>query len=140
MVVARHRPDRRPGSQSERGSASLEIAILGPALLLLIFAVIQAGLWFYARNLALAAAQEGVDAARGYQTSSNAGVTRAQAFLQRVAGDSLQASTVSAAGSTPTTVRIEVRGRCLSVWPGVPGWPVHQSAVGPVERFTVNQP
>ena len=44
----------------DRGSASLEIAILAPALLLLTFVVVQAGLWFYARNLALAAAQEGV--------------------------------------------------------------------------------
>ncbi len=140
MVVARHRPDRRSGSQSERGSASLEIAILGPALLLMIFAVIQAGLWFYARNLALAAAQEGVDAARGYQASSDAGLTRAQAFLQRAAGDSLRDTTISAAGSTSTTVRIEVHGRCLSVLPGLPGLPVHQSAQGPVERFTVNQP
>ena len=34
----------------------MEIAILGPALLLLIFSIVQAGLWFYARNLALAAA------------------------------------------------------------------------------------
>lgn len=130
----------RTGSPSERGSASLEIAILGPALLLAIFAVVQAALWFYARNLALAAAQEGLDAARAYQASSDAGVTRAQSFLQRAAGDSLQAATVSASASTPTTVRIEVRGRSLSVIPGMSGIPVSQSAQGPVERFTVNQP
>ena len=138
--MARHPIARRNGDQSDRGSASLEIAILGPALLLLIFGVVQAGLWFYARNLAFAAAQEGVDAGRGYQASSNAGVTRAQSFLQRTAGDSLQAATVNASGSTPTSVRIEVRGRSLSVIPGLPGIPVSQSAQGPVERFTVKQP
>ena len=138
--MARHLAERRTGSQSERGSASLEIAILGPALLLLIFGVVQAGLWFYARNLALAAAQEGVDAARAYHASGDAGVTRAQSFLERAAGDSVQGATVSASGSTPTTVRIEVRGRSLSVIPGMSGIPINQSAQGPVERFTVNQP
>lgn len=124
--MARHPVARRKGSQLERGSASLEIAILGPALLLLIFGVVQVALWFYARNLALAAAQEGVDAARGYRATSDAGVTRAQSFLQRAAGDSLQGATVSASGSTPTTVRIEVRGRSLSVLPGLPGLSVTQ--------------
>jgi Flp pilus assembly protein TadG len=139
-VVAVYPANRRKGIQLDRGSASLEIAILGPALLLLIFGLVQAALWFYARNLALAAAQEGADAARGYQASTDAGVTRAESFLQRAAGDSLQSATVSSSGSTPTTVRIEVRGRSLSVIPGLPGLPVFQFAQVPVERFTVNQP
>lgn len=140
MVVNARLTHRRTGSQPERGSVSLEIAILGPALLLAIFAVVQAGLWFHARSLALAAAQEGVDAGRTYQASEDAGVVRAEAFLERTAGDSLRTTTVSAAGSTPTTVRIEVRGRSLSVLPGLPGILVKQAAQGPVERFTVSQP
>ena len=131
---------RRRDLKRESGSASLEIAILGPALLLVIFAVIQAGMWFSARNLALAAAQEGVDASRGYQASSAAGVARAESFLRRAAGDTLQAVTVSAAGSSATAVRIEVRGRCLSLIPGLAGPPVTQSAQGPVERFTSDRP
>jgi len=128
---------RRP-SRPDAGSAGLEIAILGPALLLLVFTVVQAGLWFYARSLALAAAQEGVAAARGYQASADAGVARARSFLDRSAGDSLLETTVSGAGSTATTVRIEVRGRALSVLPGVSGPLVRQAAAGPVERFTVD--
>lgn len=135
--MTRHLADQRSGSPPDRGSATLEIAILGPAILLLVFAIVQAALWFYARNLALAAAQEGADAARGYQSSSDAGVTRAQAFLRRAAGDSLQAVTVSASGSTATTVRIEVHGHSLSVFPGLQGPSVTQSAQAPVERFTV---
>lgn len=140
MIVAGRPFHHRTGSEPERGSASLEIAILGPALLLAIFAVVQAGLWFHARSLALAAAQEGVDAGRRYAASTDAGVLRAEAFLRQTAGDSLRTTTVSAAGSTPTTVRIEVRGRSLSVLPGVPGILVKQWAQGPVERFTVSQP
>lgn len=132
--MARFRTTRR--SSPDGGSASLEIAILGPALLLLVFTVVQAGLWFYARSLALAAAQEGVAAARAYNAPYDAGVRRARAFVDRSAGDSLQSATVSGAGTTATVVRVEVRGRALSVLPGIPGMPVSQVAEGPVERFT----
>lgn len=125
----------RPGR--ERGSVTLELAVLGPALLLLIFTVMQVGLWFYARSLALAAAQEGAAAAGAYHAGTDAGLTRAQTFLDRSAGDSLQDAAVSPAGSSATSVRIEVTGRALSVLPGIPGPPVSQVAQAPVERFTV---
>ena len=129
---------RRRGRRgaAERGSATLEIAILGPALLLLVFTVVQVALWFYARSLALAAAQEGVAAARGFAAPTAAGVARAQAFLDRSAGDSLQAARVTATPAGIQRVRIEVTGRALSVVPGIPGPAVAQSAEGPVERFT----
>ena len=127
----------RPGAPDDTGSATLEIAIVGPVLLLLIFTIVQAALWFYARNLALAAAQEGVAAGRGYGSSASIGITRARSFLDRSAQDSLQSIAVSSSGSTTTQVRIQVSGRALSVLPGVPGIAVSQSAQGPVERFTV---
>lgn len=126
--------------RSDAGSATLEIAIVGPVLLLLTFTIVQAALWFYARNLALAAAQEGVSAGRGYGASASTGITKARSFLDRAAKDSLQSINVSSSGSTTTRIRIEVRGRALSVLPGVPGMPVSQFAQGPVERFTVTAP
>lgn len=129
------RPARDRGS--DRGSATLEIAILGPALLALIFVLIQAGLWFYARSLALAAAQEGVTAARAYTAGPTAGTTRVQAFLAEQAGDSLLGSSVSTTGTTATTVQVTVTGRALSVLPGIPGFAVSQSAHAERERFTV---
>ena len=115
---------------------SLEIAILAPVLLVLVFTIVQAGLWFHARNLAQAAAQEGATAAASYTATPTSGVTRARAFLSEQAGDSLSATTVSTAGSTPTLVRVQVTGRALSVLPGVPGMTVTQTAFVPVERFT----
>lgn len=129
------------------GSASLEIAILGPVLLVLIFSIVQAGMWFYARNLALAAAQEGITFARTYTASPGArsgpdlaaGATRARSFITRQAGDSLVSPAVAASG-TATQVRIEVTGRSLSVLPGVAGFTVRQVATGPVERFTTATP
>lgn len=123
-------------SSGERGSVSLELTILTPVLILLIFAVVQAGLFFYARSLAMGAAQEGVAAGRAYQATPGAGAARARAFLDRTAKDSLTGITVDRAGSTTTEVQITVTGRALSVFPGVPGPSVRQSAHGPVERFT----
>ena len=66
-------------TRAGHGVGEPEIAILAPALLLLTFVVVQAGLWFYARSLALAAAQEGVTAGRAYDAPATAGPVRARA-------------------------------------------------------------
>lgn len=123
-------------ARHDGGSVSLEIAILGPALLLLIFTIVQTGLWFHARSLALAAAQEGVNAARAYRADPATGTTRARLFLTEHAGDSLSGTRITTTGTTPTQIRIQVQGRALSVLPGVPGMTVTQSAEAPIERFT----
>ena len=115
---------------------TLELAILGPALLLAIFAVVQGGLVFHARSLALAAATEGVTAARAHGATPNAGIVRARGFLDRTASDTLTQTQVSSAGSTPARVRIEVTGRVISVLPGVPGLHVAQAAQADREKFT----
>jgi Flp pilus assembly protein TadG len=118
-----------------RGSATVEIAVLAPVLLLVVFTIIQVGLWSYARSLALGAAQQGVAAGRAYGAPAEAGRIRAEQFLAATAGDSLLGSAVLAR-ATPGTLRIEVTGRAQSVIPGVPGLPVRQHAEGPMERVT----
>ena len=107
-----------------------------PVLLLLIFSLVQASLYFYARSLALAAAQEGVRGARAQSADLPDGAARARDFLAAAAGDSLLVPAVDTASSTPTRIRVRVTGRSLSVLPGVPGLPVAQEASGPKERFT----
>ena len=119
----------------DRGSVTLEVSILAPVLLLVVFTIIQVGLWSYARSLALGAAQEGVAAGRAYGAPAEAGRVRARAFLEATAGDSLLASSVTST-ATAGGLRVEVAGRALSVLPGVPGLPVRQHAEGPIERFT----
>lgn len=118
-----------------RGSVTLEIAILAPALLLLVFGIIQFGLWSYARSLALAAAQEGVAAGRAYEARASAGHDRAAAFIAASAGDSLLDPTVTSR-ATVADVSVRVTGRSLSVLPGIPGPRVDQSAHAPIEEFT----
>jgi Flp pilus assembly protein TadG len=127
---------RARGKCRDGGSMSLELAILFPALLLVIFTTIQAALWYHARSLALAAAQEGVRAARAEDSSLGAGRAAAQAFLNQAAADTLLDTAVSTAGSGPAEVRVRVTGRALSVFPGVPGPAVAQESRGAVERFT----
>ena len=121
----------------DTGSATVEIAILFPVLLAVIVAIVQYGLWFHARSLALAAAQEGVTAARAYAADPAIGPDRAREFLQAHGSDTLTDITATATSPGAGQVGVEVTGRSLSLLPGVPGPVVTQSAEGPVERFTV---
>jgi TadE-like protein len=126
---------RRAQRTADEGSATLEVAILAPVLLLVIFTVVQVAVFAYARSLALGAAQEGVAAGRVDGGTSQAARASARGFLDHTAGDSLQSSTVRVL-ATATEVEVEVRGRAISLLPGFPGLPVRQSARGPIERFT----
>jgi Flp pilus assembly protein TadG len=134
------RPARRGARarwRGEDGSTSVELAILFPALLLIVSAIVQYGLWFHARSLALAAAQEGVVAAATYQAPPGSGADRARDFLQAHAADTLQGVTVEQSSPAPGHVVVRVTGRAITFLPGVAGPPVAQSAQAPVERFTV---
>jgi hypothetical protein len=112
------------------------MAIVFPLVLLATLAVIQASMWYYARQIALTAAREGATAARAYQASPADGAARARTVLARTAGDSLRAYSVSAS-STGARVQVEVTGSALSIIPGVSGLHLMQRASGPVERWTV---
>lgn len=126
---------RRPQQADDQGSATLEVAVLAPVLLLVVFSIVQVALFAYARSLALGAAQEGVAAGRVDGGTTQTARARARDFLERTAGDSLASPSV-AVSATANEVSVEVRGRAISIVPGVPGLPVRQSARGPIERFT----
>lgn len=119
----------------DRGDASIQMAIVYPFVLLAAIAVIQASMWYYARQIALTAAREGVSAARAYRAGPADGAARAREVLSRTAGDSLRFASVTA-GSTGTRVRIQVSGTAQSMIPGLPGVSITQSASGPIERWT----
>ncbi|WP_454395256.1 TadE/TadG family type IV pilus assembly protein [Streptomyces sp. JNUCC 63] len=121
--------------RGDRGDTSIQMAIIFPFVLLATVAVIQASMWYYARQIALTAAREGLTAARAYQSSPADGAAQARAVLGRTAGDSLRGYRVSAS-SDGQRVRIQVSGTALSMIPGLSGLKVTQSASGPVERWT----
>jgi Flp pilus assembly protein TadG len=122
--------------RDDRGDTSIQMAIVFPFVLLATAAVIQASMWYYARQIALTAAREGATVARSYQSSPADGAARARSVLARTAGDSLRNYQVSA-GSNGQRVRIQVSGTAMSMIPGVSGLQVTQSASGAVERWTV---
>ncbi len=78
--------------RGDRGDTSIQMAIVFPFVLLATVAVIQASMWYYARQIALAAAREGLTAARAYESSPADGVTQARDVLGRVAGTACAAT------------------------------------------------
>ncbi|WUD70300.1 pilus assembly protein [Streptomyces sp. NBC_00510] len=112
------------------------MAIVFPFVILLTITVVQASMWYYARNIALTAAREGVSASRVYQGTSGDGAAQARQTLDRIAGDSLRDPQVSTAGSTAVTVRVTVTGTAPSLLPGISGLHISQSASGTKERWT----
>ncbi|MGE3326401.1 MAG: TadE/TadG family type IV pilus assembly protein [Acidimicrobiia bacterium] len=130
----------RPGTsssrrQDERGSATIELMILLPALFAVMFLGMQAALFYHARSVAIAAAQEGARAAGGENGKEADGVQAAAAFIEDAGGDDVLSGATSTANRTTTTVTVVVRGHSLSV---IPGWSpvVRQVASVPVERLT----
>jgi hypothetical protein len=105
-------------------------------MLILIFTIVQVGLWSFARSLALGAAQEGVAMGGAYGNTPADGIGRAKRFLGKGGRDSLiEPEVLAVAGADFLTVTVS--GRSLSVLPGIAGWRVEQSAAGPLERFTI---
>ncbi|ROO52585.1 TadE-like protein [Micromonospora sp. Llam0] len=125
----------------DRGAAPVELAILLPAILLLLFASIQVAALFLARTVALSAAQQAVTAERGYDAlgSGNAdtgvGAQRAAAFLAD-AGDWLDPDPLPEPSVDPDGryVSYTVSGKALSLVPGVT-FTVSETANGEIERF-----
>ncbi|PYC73355.1 pilus assembly protein TadE [Micromonospora arborensis] len=127
---------RFAGSDRERGANPVELAVLMPLILVLLFASVQIAAVFLARSTALNAAQSGVNAQRPYQAPNGAGVDSATRFLNAAGGWLVGwQTTLPSCVTDDTDVTCTVRGRSLSVIPGV-DFAVQQTAHGTVERVT----
>lgn len=136
---ARNRPGHRRVLAGDRGSATVEFAVLLPLFLLLFLAAVQGGMWWYARNLCLSAAQHGVQAGRTTTATTTDAHTAAESFLARAGSDVVTDTAVSTTGTTTTTVRVQVSATALRVLP-IPGLDLRitQSVEGSKERFTTD--
>lgn len=121
--------------RSDRGSATIELLILLPALFAVMFLGMQAALYHHARTVAIAAAQEGARVAGGEEGSKASGAAAATSFVADAGGDDVLADATITVSRTATTATVVVKGVSLSV---IPGWnpTVLQSASTPVERVT----
>jgi Flp pilus assembly protein TadG len=120
--------------RADRGALTLSYVAVLPFVFGLIMVLIQASLWFLARNAALAAARQGVDAARSFHGSRAAGPAAALAFARQAGQGYLENPQATAAGSTNTTITITVSGHVPSFVPGM-AVSVSETAQAPVEAF-----
>lgn len=114
---------------------SIQLVILLPALFAVLFLGMQAALFYHARTVAIAAAQEGARAASAETGTGNDGVDAATAFVDEAGGDDVLEGAAATASRSTTTVTVTVTGFSLSV---IPGWSprIVQSASLPTERLT----
>lgn len=128
-------PSRGQDRPYDRGSASLELAVVFPAVLILIFGIVQGGLWFHARNIATYAAVEGLRAAQAYGGDVGAGVQRAREVLRDAQADGfIEGVTVSGARA-PESTQITVAGTGIPLIPFLPTAAFQQTASGPSEQL-----
>ena len=141
---------RRRDADRESGVSAIEFVLLTPLLFFLIFATVQFALYFFARHVAIAAAQEGDRVARSeaattdYPTWSSAAVTESNVWINRLGPNLLQGSNVlvppgSAPGNADWTVSVTVRASVPSLFPWA-NFTVTETSTGPVEQFIPDTP
>jgi len=118
----------------ERGSTSMQMVLLMPALFAVMFLALQAALYSYAMTVAGAAAQDGARAASAYdnRNTPSAGRAAAVAALSQSHG-ALEDWTVTTQDEANGT-SVTVTGTALSVLPGLT-FPVQRAATFPWERL-----
>jgi Flp pilus assembly protein TadG len=129
----------RPTPRDDRGVSSIEFAFIAPMLLLLVWFVIQAALYFYGRSVALQAAREAVSQYRLAQTQQ-----QYNAVHDRVAANTTDYAAHVGSGAlndvnvtpdyTGERVTVTVTGTTISLVPGLT-LKVTETASGTVEKF-----
>ena len=128
------RHTRKGGCRGEAGSASAELVVATPLLLLLILGVIQFALWQHASHVAQAAAQQGLVAGRVQGGSQASATAQATALLDQTGSGVLVHPSVTATRDLQTTT-VVVTGQAEGIIPFL-SLPVRSTAVGPTERWT----
>ena len=123
---------RAAAHRRDRGTASVELVLATPLLMVLLMAAVQFAIWQHAAHMARAAANEGLQTARAYGSSAAAGRADTSTILASLSGNVLKDPQVSASRST-TTASVTVTGRAASVIPGL-SLPVTITVTAPVER------
>lgn len=128
----RTRPPR--GERDERGSATAELVVATPLLLLLILAVVQFALWQHATHVAQTVAQQALTAGRVQGGSDQNAAAQGAALLDQLGSGVLVHPAITASREADTT-RVVVTGNAEGILPFL-SLPVRSVAVGPTERWT----
>jgi len=126
---------RRRGG-GDRGSSSVEFAILFPIIVALLLAGPQLALWYFAREAADAAAHAGARAASASDAAGGAGQQAAEDYLARLGTGTITRYSATE-DDTATTVSVHVTAEVPNVIP-LPGFDptVDVTVVRGRERFT----
>ena len=118
----------------EAGALTISYVLIVPVFLIGIMTVVQASIWYLARDTVLAAARHGADVARTSTPPPGSGAQAAISFANSATSGLISNVTASTRGTTATTVRISVSARIPSFVPGLVIH-VHEVVTAPVERF-----
>lgn len=121
--------------RDERGEGAVSAAIIAPIIITTTFGLIQAGMYYHARNVVSSAAQVGVEDARAYGASAGAGQSSAQHYLDEVAPTLLEEVSVSSSRGGGTA-RVSITASAPSLVPGISLPRLNAEAVSPVEEVT----
>ena len=117
----------------DRGYTIIEMVVTVPAMITLIMFVVQFTLIWHARNVAQAAAEEGLRTGRAYQSTPAKGAAQAEHYLGVIAPNLLENAAVDTT-PTATALTVTVTGDVKSIVPFAT-FHVHEQASGPIERF-----
>ncbi|MGH7562317.1 MAG: TadE/TadG family type IV pilus assembly protein [Gemmatimonadales bacterium] len=120
----------------ERGTASLELAIVAPALMLLVLGVLQFGLWYHAQNVVQAAALEGARVAAAEDGTAGAGRSRALEVVQEGLGNAAEGQAATASvGQETARVQVTAELAGLLPIPGLSSFSLSSESIVFRERF-----
>jgi len=127
---------RRRVDGGERGSAvNVQVAVLFSLILITFLTLLQAGLFFYGRDLALSAARSGVDTGRTYGTvDARAAQDHARTVLGAHAHGVLT-NPSAAATANGATMTVTVDAEVVTLMPGL-SMHVSESSTGAIEQLS----
>lgn len=141
--VARRRAEAARDGSGDSGMTAIEFVLLTPVLFFMIFATVQFALYFFADQVAQAAAQAGARKARA-TADERPGAWRGDArdvvdsYIRQLGPRLVLSPDVTMVESDAGTVGVEISARVPSVFPGL-DLTVHARSAGPVERFVKEQ-
>ena len=119
--------------RDDSGFSALEMAVIFPVTIFIVFGIVQFGIWYHANDIAQSAAQQGVRSASAYGASQTDGRTEAGKVVNENAhGLIIHTQITSDRGAQTATVT--VTGDAIQVIPFIP-LPVKATATAPVEAF-----
>jgi len=122
--------------RGERGTATLELAIVAPALMLLVLGIVQFGLWYHAEHVTKTAAMEAARTAAAENGQVASGEQRALEVLDAGLGSAIDDPTVRVSiGQETARVRINARMPGLLPIPGLSSLRLSAEATAYRERF-----